>query len=56
VPPNKHKALRDRFGLPPELNPIGTVAIGYPSPNDPRSRSIKRGHKPVDDVIHRGHW
>jgi len=56
LPPNKHKALRDRFGIPAELRPIGTVAVGYPSAHDLPSRSLDRGHRPVEDVIHRGRW
>jgi nitroreductase len=54
--PTKHSALRERFGIPDELRPIGTVAVGYPSANDPPSPSLKRGHRPASDVIHRGHW
>jgi nitroreductase len=56
VPPSKVDNLRDRFGIPPELSPIGTVAVGYAKPNDPPSPSLKRGHRPVADVIHRGRW
>src|SRR6266849_3027333 len=55
VPANKIELLRSAFGVPPELQPIGTVAIGYGKPNDPSSRSLKRGHRPTADVIHRGH-
>jgi nitroreductase len=56
VPPEKIDRLRSTFGIPPELQPIGTVAIGYPKPNDPPSPSLKRGHRPTADVIHRGRW
>jgi nitroreductase len=56
VPPEKIEILRSAFGIPPELQPIGTVAIGYAKPNDPPSPSLKRGHRPTTDVIHRGHW
>ena len=30
--------------------------FGYAKSNDPPSPSLKRGHRPVADVIHRGHW
>jgi nitroreductase len=56
VPPEKVTALRETFGIPEELAPIGTVAVGYPKAGDPPSRSAKRGRKPVDEVVHRGHW
>lgn len=56
VPPEKVELLRSTFAIPPELQPIGTVAIGYARPNDPPSPSLKRGHRPSVDVIHRGRW
>ena len=56
VPPQKIARLREAFGIPPELHPIGTVAVGYPRPFDPPSPSLKRGHRPAEEVIHRGRW
>jgi nitroreductase len=56
VPPQKIDRLRSTFAIPPELQPIGTVAIGYSKPNDPPSPSLKRGHRPTEEVIHRGRW
>ena len=56
VPPEKIARLREAFGIPPELHPIGTVAVGYPRPFDPPSPSLKRGHRPAEEVIHRGRW
>ncbi len=48
--------LRSAFGVPAELHPIGTVAVGYAKANDPPSPSLKRGHRPTAEVIHRGRW
>ena len=56
VPPAKIPLLKETFGIPDGLHPIGTIAIGYPKPGDRPSPSLKRGHRPVADVIHRGHW
>ena len=56
VPPEKIETLRQAFGIPPELHPIGTVAVGYPRANDPPSPSLKRGHRSESDVVHRGRW
>ena len=56
VPPEKIGLLRSAFAIPPELQPIGTVAVGYAKPNDPPSSSLKRGHRPIAEIIHRGRW
>jgi nitroreductase len=56
VPPEKIDVLRSTFGIPAELRPIGTVAVGYAQPDDPPSPSLKRGHRPADEVVHRGQW
>jgi nitroreductase len=56
VPARKIGLLRGAFGIPDALSPIGTVAVGYPRPDDPPSPSLKRGHRPTEDVIHRGRW
>ena len=56
VPAEKIESLRQAFGIPPELHPIGTVAVGYPRAHDPPSPSLKRGHRPAAEVIHRGRW
>ncbi len=56
VPPEKRGALHATFGVPREFQPIGTIAIGYPSPDGRPSPSLKRGHRPTAEVVHRGHW
>ncbi len=56
VPPEKVDTLRQTFGIPAALQPIGTVAVGYAKASDPPSPSLKRGHRPEHDVIHRGRW
>jgi nitroreductase len=47
--------FRQAFGVPDEFTPIGTLSIGYRAA-DKRSPSLKRGHRPVDDVVHHGRW
>src|SRR5207302_10891372 len=56
VPPNTVDTLRQTFGIPDALQPIGTVAGGYGKASDPPSPSLRRGHRPEHDVIHRGRW
>jgi len=49
------EAVRDAFGVPPRYQPVGVIAVGYAAP-DERSPSLRRGHRPAADVIHRGRW
>jgi nitroreductase len=48
-------ALRQAFGVPEDRDPIGAVALGYAAPDRP-SKSLRRGRRPVEQVVHRGHW
>jgi nitroreductase len=47
--------FRTAFGVPLEYTPIGVLSIGYAAP-DRRSPSLRRGRRPVSDVVHRGTW
>jgi nitroreductase len=49
------EALRQAFGVPVDRDPIGALALGYPAPDRP-SRSLRRGRRPAEQVVHRGHW
>ncbi|RKR89862.1 nitroreductase [Micromonospora pisi] len=55
IPPERVSAYRDEFGVPDEFSPIGALTIGYRAP-DHRSASLKRGRRPLDQVVHRGQW
>jgi nitroreductase len=55
VPPERFDAFRGAFGVPEEYTPIGCVSVGYRAP-DRRSPSLKRGHRPLEEVVHRGSW
>lgn len=53
------RELRQRLGVPPGLDLLGAVALGYPA--DPtgatsRGRSAGRPSRTADQIIHRGHW
>ena len=48
-------ALRSAFGVPADREPIGAIALGYPAPDRP-SASLKRGRRPLEEVVHRGGW
>ena len=55
VPREYWGGFRAEFGVPEEFTPIGAISVGHRSPDTP-SPSLKRGRKPVTDVVHRGHW
>lgn len=50
---------RDRvqasFGIPDDAVPVGVVALGHPEAGPP-GRSSSRPRRPLDEVVHRGHW
>lgn len=47
--------FREAFSIPDTHTPIGAIAIGYPAPDEP-SPSLRRGRRPLEDVVHRGRW
>lgn len=49
--------FRARYGVPPEWDPIGALAIGYPDPAaDPVPPARASDRKPLTDLVHRGRW
>ncbi|MET8147309.1 nitroreductase family protein [Actinoplanes sp. NPDC049668] len=55
VPAARVGAFREAFGVPEEFTPVGVLTVGYPAA-DKRSPSLRRGHRPVDEVVHHGRW
>jgi nitroreductase len=55
IPPDQTATYRAAFGVPPEFHPIGAITLGYRA-EDVRSGSLRRGRRPVNEVVHRGHW
>jgi len=53
--PEHTDAFRHEFGVPGAYTPIGAIALGYVAPDTP-SPSLKRGRRPVEQVVHRGRW
>jgi nitroreductase len=56
VPPEVLEAFRAEFGVPEQYRPVGCVSVGYPGDDDRRSPSLRRGRRPVEEVVHRGSW
>jgi nitroreductase len=44
------------LGIPDTHEPIGAVALGWADGDDRPSPSLARGHRPAEDVVHRGRW
>ncbi|MFV0459863.1 MAG: nitroreductase family protein [Actinomycetales bacterium] len=55
VPATRHQAVLDAFGVPANRTPVGVVSFGHPAA-DLRSPSLRRGHRPVESVLHRGRF
>ena len=50
------RAVRRRFGVPPERRGVGTVAIGHPAQDDRPSRSAARPRPDLNEILHRSRW
>jgi nitroreductase len=53
VQPERWPALFAAFSVPEALSPVGVVSLGYPAP-DRRSPSLKRGRRPLAEVVRYG--
>ena len=53
--PEHVAGFRQAFGVPEAYTPIGAIALGYRAPDEP-SPSLRRGRRPLDDVVHRGRF
>jgi nitroreductase len=56
IPPDRIAPFRAAFGVPENFRPVGCVSVGYPGDDDRRSPSLRRGRRPVEEVVHRGSW
>lgn len=51
-----HEAeVRATFGVPDDQRALGTVALGWPAPDEP-GRSQDRPRPPLDEIVHRSRW
>ena len=55
IPPEQVGTFREAFGVPDDYTPVGAITIGHRA-DDRCSPSLRRGRRPVDDVVHRGRW
>jgi nitroreductase len=49
------QGMRGLLGIPARFHPVGVVSIGHGG-RDVRSPSLKRGRRPVGDVVHYEKW
>jgi nitroreductase len=47
--------MRKLLGLPEHFHPVGVISLGWPA-KDMKSPSLKRGRRPVEQVVHYEHW
>lgn len=50
------EAVATLAGLPAAVRPIGAVALGWADGEDRPSKSVARGRRPLNEVVHRGSW
>ena len=51
------RELLDRFGVPPDLRPIGILGFGYRAADEEPSGSwMKRRRRPLAEQVHRNGW
>lgn len=53
--PEHLASFRAEFDVPEAYTPIGAIALGYAAPDEP-SPSLKRGRRPMEEVVHRGRF
>lgn len=57
IPPERDAALRERFAIPPDHDPIGAITLGHPAPTPGAAGSpSRRDRVPLSGVVHRGRW
>jgi nitroreductase len=55
ISPAEILSFRAAFDVPDDYTPIGAISVGHRAP-DRRSPSLRRGRRPVTEVVHRGRW
>jgi nitroreductase len=51
------KEVKEAFGIPERVTPIGAIAIGWPKAKDRPSPSLKIvGRRPAEQIVHWGRW
>ena len=57
VPVDKDAAVRAEFGIDPDFDPVGVITLGHRTSDTGAAGSpARRRRKPLEAVVHRGHW
>jgi nitroreductase len=56
VPAGRHAAVHAELDIPADRTVIGVVALGYAVPRSPKSPSLRRHRRTVDEVSHWGRF
>ena len=56
IPPESEAAVRREFAIPDGFDPVGVMTIGHPASGGAKGSPSRRARKPLDEVVHRGHW
>jgi nitroreductase len=47
--------MKQLLGIPNHFHPVGVLSLGYAAA-DVKSSSLKRGRRPIKEVVHYEHW
>jgi len=57
IPPDYDAAVRERFGIPEDFDPVGAITLGHRSDQAGAAGSpSRRPRKDLAEVVHRGRW
>ncbi len=55
IPSDRIDSVREGFAIPGNRRPVAVVGLGHPMP-DRRSPSLRRGRRPLSEVVHDGRF
>lgn len=57
IPLAREHEVRREFALPDDVDPVGVITIGHPTPDRAATgSSARRARRPLAEVVHRGRW
>lgn len=57
IPPSRETVVLREFGVPSAFSPVGAITLGYEADGGtPGGSGTSRPRRPMEEVVHRGHW
>lgn len=57
IPAASLPAIREEFGIPGSVEPIGVIAVGHrAATTGPAGSPARRPRRPIEELVHRGNW